>query len=261
MATGGGPRAWAFLRRNPVYRALWRQGAARPVFEAAPFPVCIQSMADRQALEWGLLAWEGPLKINGPVSPFWAEAPMLDGEWGTGAPALPGLLAKSGARLEGLRLIDGTLILKIENGENAAQVRVRAGTGVGIGAGLVLRLGFGHGQADAIARLEDLACLASESGPNRRHGGRGTDGELLTVLDGRFAGKSWRETAVDVYGAKRVAAEWHADGWMRARVRQGGMEGGEGSTFQSGATVAQVSWAGFGAGAGRGNNRRVVAFR
>ena len=42
------------------------------------------------------------------------------------------------------------------------------------------------------------------------------------VFDGRLAGKSWRETAVDLYGADAVAAEWHADGWMRARVRRRG---------------------------------------
>ena len=222
MATDGGPRAWAFLRRNPVYGVVWREGAARPVFEAAPFPVRIQSKADRQGLTWGLLAWEDSHKADGPASPFWAEAPMLEGEWATGAPALPGQLAKSGARLEGLRLIDGTLILKIENGENAAQVRVRAGTGAVIGAGLVLRHVFDPGSADASARLEDLRRVASEPAQHPRHGGSGTDRELLTVLDGRLAGKSWRETAVDVYGAKRVAAEWYADSWMRACVRRRG---------------------------------------
>lgn len=49
-----------------------------------------------------------------------------------------------------------------------------------------------------------------------------TDRELLTVLDGRLAGKSWREIAVDLYGAHSVARQWHPDGWMRARVRRRG---------------------------------------
>ena len=222
MATDGGPRAWAFLRRNPVCRAVWREAAARPVFEPAPFSVRVQSRADGRALKWGLLAWEDSHKTDGPASPFWAEAPMLEGEWATGAPALPGQLAKSGARLEGLRLIDGTLILKIENGENAAQVRVRAGTSVAIGERLVLRHVFDPGSTDASARLEDLRRLVSEPARPPRHGARETDRGLLTVLDGRLAGKSWRETAVDLYGAGAVAAEWYADGWMRARVRRRG---------------------------------------
>ena len=39
------------------------------------------------------------------------------------------------------------------------------------------------------------------------------------VLDGRLAGRSLRRIAVDLYGAARVAEEWHSDGFMRARVR------------------------------------------
>lgn len=43
--------------------------------------------------------------------------------------------------------------------------------------------------------------------------------ELLTALEGRLAGRSLREIAVDLYGAARVAEEWGSDGSMRARVR------------------------------------------
>ena len=137
MGTDGGPRAWAFLRRNPVYREASREASQRPVFEAA-------------------------------------------------------------------------------------QVPVRAGTGAAIGARLALWHVFDPESGDASARLEDLRRVASEAAQYPRHGGRGIDRELLTVLDGRLAGKSWRETAVDLYGADAVAAEWHADGWMRARVRRRG---------------------------------------
>ena len=42
------------------------------------------------------------------------------------------------------------------------------------------------------------------------------------MLDASLVGKSWHETAVDLYGADPVGAEWHADGWMRARVRRRG---------------------------------------
>ena len=37
---------------------------------------------------------------------------------------------------------------------------------------------------------------------------------------GRRAGRSYREIAVDLFGADLVDAEWHRDGWMRARVRR-----------------------------------------
>ena len=85
--------------------------------------------------------------------------------------------------------------------------------------GLVLRLGFGSGQTQAIERLEEPGSLARGPGPDARHP---ADPELLTVLDGRLAGKSWRETAVELYGAQRVAADWNADSWMRSRERRRG---------------------------------------
>ena len=47
---------------------------------------------------------------------------MLEGEWGTEAPPLARLVANDGARLSGLMLLDGTLILNIENGLAAAQL-------------------------------------------------------------------------------------------------------------------------------------------
>ena len=137
---------------------------------------------------------QGPGTVGGTgdsPSPFGAGAPTLDGELGTEAPPLAPLLANACARLSGLRLADGTLILKIENPLQAAQVRLRSGPGR-----CRRSSGCKHWQAWREAR------------------------ELLTVLDARLAGKSWRETAVDLYGAQRVAAEWHRESWMRARVRR-----------------------------------------
>ena len=40
------------------------------------------------------------------------------------------------------------------------------------------------------------------------------------VLAGSRAGKSLRAIAVDLWGTDRVAADWHPDGWMRAKVRR-----------------------------------------
>ena len=94
---------------------------------------------------------------------------------------------------------------------------VHAGLESGVAIGLVLRLAFGSGPMRAIERLEALASLARGSGRDAPHP---VDRELLTVLDARLAGKSWRETAVELYGAQRVAVEWHTESWMRSRVRR-----------------------------------------
>ena len=40
------------------------------------------------------------------------------------------------------------------------------------------------------------------------------------VLAGIRSGKPMREIAVDLYGAERVAADWHSDSRMRAKVRR-----------------------------------------
>lgn len=222
MSTDGGPRAWAFLRRNPVYRADWSKVGESPLFESAPFPVCIQSAVDLQARAWGLLAWEDPDGSKGASSPFWAEAPMLEAEWSTGPPPLARLVADAGGLLAGLRLADGALVLKIENRSGVAQLRMLPGAGIESGAGVAVRIGVG--QPEAVARLKDLGSLLGGTEPRRRSG---EDRELLSVLDGRLAGKSWRETAVDLYGTDRVASNWHPDSWMRARVRRRGRKARE----------------------------------
>ena len=177
MASNGGPRAWAFLPRNPAYGAACRAAFGHPAFEVAPFPLRIQSRADRKAFAWGLLAWEIPEGTGDSPSPFCAGAPTLDGEWGTEAPPLAPLLANAGARLSGLRLADGRLILKIENRSQAAQVRLRsglvhAGLESGVATGLVPRLAFGSGPMLAIKRLETLASLARDRGGTLRRAAR-----------------------------------------------------------------------------------------
>ena len=131
-AAGGGARAWQFPKRN-----------------------------DR----WGLLAWEDPLAKDGPAAPFWADAPMLEAESaGGGAPGLAGLLEGAGARLAGLRLLDGALILKIERGRSAVQLRIADGDGFDPDGGLVLRLGLGLDLPVALARARDLWAIAGARG-------------------------------------------------------------------------------------------------
>ena len=53
-------------------------------------------------------------------------------------------------------------------------------------------------------------------------GTRSLDGEreFLIGLDGQVAGKSLREIAEDLYGARSVAADWNRDGLLRVRTRR-----------------------------------------
>ena len=45
-------------------------------------------------------------------------------------------------------------------------------------------------------------------------------GVRAVALAGIRSGKSHREIAVDLYGADAVAADWHVDSRMRAKVRR-----------------------------------------
>ena len=129
MATGGGARAWQFLKRNDDYAeaclALTDPAAA---YLDAPFPIRRRSEANLEAGPWGVLAWENPLAADGPCSPFWAVAPMIEV---APAPAqgagLAEMARKTGAALSGLRLADGALILKVERAGRAMQLRIADG--------------------------------------------------------------------------------------------------------------------------------------
>ena len=44
--------------------------------------------------------------------------------------------------------------------------------------------------------------------------------ELLRVLAADQRNLTTREIAVELWGAERVAREWHGDGWMRSLVRR-----------------------------------------
>lgn len=60
--------------------------------------------------------------------------------------------------------------------------------------------------------------MAVEDGESDRAAGA-TSEETIAVA-GLRADKSHREVAVALYGRERVDACWHADNWMRAKVRR-----------------------------------------
>ncbi len=95
---------------------------AEPVaFEdGTAFPVRIQSEADLAARDpWRIEAWENPFARDGPASPFLAGEAMLEAEGSAAAAPLLPFLAEVGARVDGLRLLDGSLIVKIERKRRA----------------------------------------------------------------------------------------------------------------------------------------------
>ena len=175
MATGDLARAWALLRLDGDYRAAWNEHAARPRYEeGAPSPLRIRCDADRIAeRDWSLLAWENP--DGDALSAFFADAPMLEGEGSAAAMPLLPMLEAAGAHVEGLRLDDGALILKVEAAGMAVQVRIADPAPLLAGGGVRLFHDWGLALPVAIARLGDLWSVSGGdpspgSGRSPRHG-------------------------------------------------------------------------------------------
>ena len=123
-----------------------------------------------------LLAWEDP-GAAAWRSPFWSGIPMLVGEpdpdpWPDPTPLLP-LLAGAGARVEGLRLMSGRFILKVELGNALLQILVPSGRMFAAGDGIMAKLGLDLPLAAAVARVEDLWRVSGRLPPPRRWRGRG----------------------------------------------------------------------------------------
>ena len=156
MAVVDAALAWAYLSRSDEYRTAWTASAQAPQYESGPIPLRIQSDHDLEAARFALLAWKDPDGTDGAVSPFWIEAPMLFGDLVTDARPLLPLLAAAGARIEGLRLGTGELVLKVERGDEAAQVRIGTNGPFPAEAGLVVRLDYALPLPVAIERVRDL---------------------------------------------------------------------------------------------------------
>lgn len=174
MRREDGARAWQILRRIPAYRRTWLRSRPQPGLpERGPFPVRLQTPADLGAARFGLLAWEDPFVEDGPVSPFWAVAPMVPAAAGPQATPLTGGAMAPGLSVDGLRLTDGSLVLKLQNGGGAVQFRLDAGGGFGPTDGVLAQHDLLADPRTFVARLRDARALAVGE-PPFRGGGRGT---------------------------------------------------------------------------------------
>ena len=99
--------------------------ALEPVFEPSPFPIRIQTAADLEAARFDLLAWADPHRVDGPASPFWVQSGMVEAVLEPDAEPLVPLVTVGGGAIEGLRLAEGGLVLKIECAGAVVQIGVR----------------------------------------------------------------------------------------------------------------------------------------
>ena len=226
METGDGVLAWMVLRQVGEYREAWGEHAADVGVPAAsepgPFRIRMQTEADLAAERFEMLAWENPWKADGPASAFWRQRGMPEAVLEPGAEPLVGLVGGRGS-VEGLRLLDGDLVLKIEYDGAAVQVRLKNVARFPDDGGISIKHGFGLRIPLSVRRLLDFWSVAGlptpRNGQGRGGGVREID-RLVTVLAGLGAGKRPRGIAEDIWGEKEVAEIWASDSWMRSQVRR-----------------------------------------
>ena len=182
METGDGVLAWMVLRQVGDYGEAWRRHAvgagASAVAEPGPFRIRVQTEADLEADRFEMLAWENPLKGRGPASPFWRQHGMPEGLLEPGARPLAALVGDRGS-VEGLRLLGGGLVLKIEYGGAAVQILL---SGVGRfpqDGGIAIKHTFGLRVPLSVQRLLDFWSVAGRPAP-RKGKGRGAGLERST---------------------------------------------------------------------------------
>ena len=162
--------ACACMRRDPDYRAAWAVQAGPVRLEAAPCPLRVETRADLAAADWGLAVWENP-HLEAWRTPFLPGMPVLVAEpdpdsWPDATPLL-GLLGDAGARLEGLRLMNGRFVLKAELGDAALQILVPSGRAFGPADGIVAKLRLDLPLEAPVGRIADLWRVAGRPPPPR----------------------------------------------------------------------------------------------
>ena len=175
METGDGTVAWMVLRQVGDYRDAWRShaaGAGASAFsEPGPFRIRIQTKADLLAKRFELLAWEDPHDEDGPASGFWLQDGMPEGLLDPGARPLVELVGDDGS-VEGLRLLGGDLVLKIEYGGAALQIRLGDVERFPDDGGISVKHPFGLRVPLSVRRLLDFWSVAGRPAP-RNGKGRG----------------------------------------------------------------------------------------
>ena len=175
--TGDGVRAWRYLRRVEDYRVAWQAQTAlpapEPLFEPGPFPIRIQTPPDLDAARFDLLAWKSPYDTDGIASPFWIQEGMVEAvlEPPEAKPLVPLVVAAGGA-IEGLRLMDGDLVLKIEYAGAVVQVRLRDAASFPDDGGIEIRHRFGLQMPQSVRQMLDFWSVAGLPVP-RKGGARG----------------------------------------------------------------------------------------
>ena len=193
--------AWEYLRRHPDYRLDWLRHHRRP------------QAAQDAAHRWGLRLLEDPALDARDAHPAWLPGHDAVVQLHPDADPPPDAAAFAFWHIPGHKqlLHDGQGLALIARSPGHC---ARFALAPGLEDGMAVAYAYRGGRATV-----DLASDTAQAGP------RPTPAALLELhtlqaLDATLAGASLREIADGLFGADAVAADWHADGDLRARVRR-----------------------------------------
>ena len=191
--------AWEYLRRNPDYRLDWLRRARRP----------------DAAQRWGLRLLEDPALDARDAHPAWLPGHADVVQLYPDADPPPDAAAFAFWSLPGHKQL-------LHDGKGLVLIARSPGRCLRY----ALAPGLEDGMAVAYAQRGGAAAPALGHAPSAvQTRPRPTPAALLELhtlqaLDATLAGASLRDVAEGLFGADAVAADWHADGDLRARVRR-----------------------------------------
>jgi len=199
--------AWEYLRRNPDYRRDWLRRQRRP-----------------DTARWGLRFLENPALDARDAHPAWFPdhngvqlVPDVDPP--------PDATVFSFWHLPGHKQLihDGKrLMLMADWPGNRLRFALAPGLEDGMAVAYAVRAGTAQ---SSLRHLASNITTATQAAPVAVTHSRPTAAALLELhtlqaLDATLAGASLREVAEGLFGVDAVAADWYADGDLRARVRR-----------------------------------------
>ncbi|OZI38128.1 hypothetical protein CAL29_07240 [Bordetella genomosp. 10] len=205
--------AWEYLRRNPVYRLDWMRRRRRP----------------DAAQAWGLRLLEDPSLDARDAHPVW----FLDDDAvvqlypDTDPP--PDAVVFEFWRISGTKHLihDGKRLMLVSHWPGCC-LRLALGPGLEDGMAYLYAIracATPCARYRALAAELDALAAATVAAPAAAARSRPTPATVLELhtlqaLDATLAGASLREVAEGLFGVDAVAADWHKDSALRARVRR-----------------------------------------
>lgn len=201
--------AWEYLRRHPDYRLDWRRCHHRP------------QAAQEAAHGWGLRLLEDPGLDARDAHPAWlpGHAGMVQLYPDEDPP--PDAMAFTFWGIPGHRQLhhDGKRMVLMARWPGRC-LRFALAPGLKDGMAVIYAVRPGtvaslHGFTDGVAQAAPIVIAQPRPTPAAL-----LELHTLQALDATLAGASLREVSEGLFGADAVAADWHADSDLRARVRR-----------------------------------------